>query len=241
MHSFKNDDPASAYIGPYTSGYTVKQTIEECNKIFMLPTCKKVFPRDFGKDRPCLNHHIKKCMGVCMGKISPKEYQKTVSEALNFIKNGSKESVEYLKREMEEAAENLEFERAAVLRDRINAITRSVKTQSIQTQRDLSCDVFAVSQNMKLTSIAVVKYRLGKLIDKENFFIGDECDESLMRSEFLIQYYSNGKEIPIEDARLTYEYDESLLAVDAENMTVKTAADAEDGVCLLYTSPNPRD
>ena len=131
-----------------------------------------------------------------MGKISAEEYQKTVSEALNFIKSGSKESVEYLRREMEEAAENLDFERAAVLRDRINAITRSVKTQSIQTQRDLSCDVFAVSQNMKLTSIAVVKYRLGKLIDKENFYIGDEYDENLMRSEFLIQYYSNGKEIP---------------------------------------------
>ncbi len=196
MHSFKNDDPASTYIGPYTSGYTVKQTIEECNKIFMLPTCKKVFPRDFGKERPCLNHHIKRCMGVCRGKISPEEYQKTVSEALNFIKSGSKESVEYLRQEMEEAAENLDFERAAVLRDRINAITRSVKTQSIQTQRDLSCDVFAVSQNMKLTSIAVVKYRMGKLIDKENFYIGDEYDESLMRSEFLIQYYSNGKEIP---------------------------------------------
>ncbi len=196
MHSFKNDDPSSTYIGPYTSGYTVKQTIEECNKIFMLPTCKKVFPRDFGKERPCLNHHIKKCMGVCQGKISPEEYQKTISEALAFIKNGSKESVEYLTKEMEIAAENLEFERAAILRDRINAITRSAKTQSIQTDRNLSCDVFAVSQNTNLTSIAVVKYRVGKLIDKENYFIGDEYDDKLMRSEFLLQYYSNGREIP---------------------------------------------
>ena len=196
MHSFNKDDPNSSYIGPYTSGYTVKQTIEECNKIFRLPTCKKVFPRDFFKERPCLNHHIKSCMGVCQGKISSEEYKKTIDEALNYIKNGSRESIEYLTKEMEEAAENLDFERAAVLRDRINAITRSTKTQSIQTQKDLSCDVFAISKNCKLTSIAVVKYRLGKLIDKENFFIGDECDESLMRSEFLLQYYSNGREIP---------------------------------------------
>ncbi|MBQ8614818.1 MAG: excinuclease ABC subunit UvrC [Ruminiclostridium sp.] len=196
MHSFKNDDPGSTYIGPYTSGYTVKQTIEECNRIFMLPTCKKVFPRDFRKERPCLNHHIKRCMGVCQGKISAEEYQKTIREALDFIKNGSKESVEYLTREMEAAAEELDFERAAVLRDRISAITRSAKAQSILTERDISCDVFAVSQNMKLTSIAVVKYRSGKLIDKENFFIGDEYDEHSIRSEFLLQYYSNGREIP---------------------------------------------
>ena len=81
MHSFNKDDPDSTYIGPFTSGYTVKQTIEECNRIFMLPTCKKVFPRDFFKERPCLNHHIKRCMGVCQGKISPEEYKKTISEA----------------------------------------------------------------------------------------------------------------------------------------------------------------
>lgn len=196
MHSFNKDDPDSTYIGPFTSGYTVKQTIEECNRIFMLPTCKKVFPRDFFKERPCLNHHIKRCMGVCQGKISPEEYKKTISEALSFIKSGSKESVEYLTKEMNDAAENLDFERAAILRDRINAITRSAKTQSIQTQRDIDCDVFAVSQNTGLTSIAVVKYRGGKLIDKENFFVGDECENELIRSEFLLQYYSNGKEIP---------------------------------------------
>ncbi|MBO5377902.1 MAG: excinuclease ABC subunit UvrC [Ruminiclostridium sp.] len=196
MHSFNKDDPFSTYIGPFTSGYTVKQTIEECNRIFMLPTCKKVFPRDFFKERPCLNHHIKRCMGVCQGKISPEEYKKTITEALSFIKSGSKESVEYLTREMNDAAENLDFERAAILRDRINAITRSAKTQSIQAQRDIDCDVFAVSQNTGLTSIAVVKYRGGKLIDKENFFVGDECENELIRSEFLLQYYSNGKEIP---------------------------------------------
>lgn len=196
MHSFNKDDPSSTYIGPFTSGYTVKQTIEECNRIFMLPTCKKVFPRDFFKERPCLNHHIKRCMGVCQGKISPEEYKKTITEALSFIKSGSKESVEYLTREMNAAAENLDFERAAILRDRINAITRSAKTQSIQAQRDIDCDVFAVSQNTGLTSIAVVKYRGGKLIDKENFFVGDECENELIRSEFLLQYYSNGKEIP---------------------------------------------
>lgn len=195
-HSFKNDDPFSSYIGPYTSGYTVKQTIEECNSIFMLPTCHKEFPRDFGKERPCLNYHIKKCIGVCRGRISEDDYKATINEALSYIKSGSRESVEKLREEMNTAAENLEFEKAAKLRDRINAIERSVKTQSIQAGRDISCDIFAVSENSGLTSIAVVKYRKGKLIDKENYFIGDDFDSSIMRSEFLMRYYENGREIP---------------------------------------------
>lgn len=213
-HSFKTDDPASTYIGPYTSGYTVKQTIEECNRIFMLPTCKKVFPRDFRKERPCLNHHIKRCMGVCLGRMTPEEYRAVLDQALSYIKNGGKESVERLTKEMEEAAENLEFERAAAIRDRIHAIERAAKTQSIQSGSSVSCDVFAVSQNRRLTSVAVVKYRKGKLIDKENYFIGDEYDEALMRSEFLLQYYGNGREIPktvlldgeTEDNALLEEY-----------------------------------
>lgn len=197
-HSFRKDDPNSSYIGPFTSGYTVKQTIEECNRIFKLPTCKKVFPRDFFKERPCLNCHIGRCMGVCQGKVSKEEYAAIISQALNYLKNGSKESVERLTKEMEAAAENLEFERAAQLRDRIAAIKRAAKAQSIESGRSISCDVFAVSQNMKLTSVAVVKYRSGKLIDKENYFIGDEYNEQLMRGEFLLQYYSNGREIPGE-------------------------------------------
>lgn len=197
-HSFRKDDPNSSYIGPFTSGYTVKQTIEECNRIFKLPTCKKVFPRDFFKERPCLNCHIGRCMGVCQGKVSKEEYAAIISQALNYLKNGSKESVEMLTKEMEAAAENLEFERAAQLRDRIAAIKRAARTQSIESGRSISCDVFAVSQNMKLTSVAVVKYRSGKLIDKENYFIGDEYNEQLMRGEFLLQYYSSGREIPSE-------------------------------------------
>lgn len=197
-HSFRKDDPNSTYIGPFTSGYTVKQTIEECNRIFRLPTCKKVFPRDFFKERPCLNCHIGRCMGVCQGKVSKEEYNAIIAQALNYLRKGSKESVEMLTKEMEAAAENLEFERAAQLRDRIAAIRRAAKAQSIESGRSISCDVFAVSQNMKLTSVAVVKYRSGKLIDKENYFIGDEYSEQLMRSEFLLQYYSNGREIPGE-------------------------------------------
>ena len=213
-HSFKNDDPASTYIGPYMSAYTVKQAVEEADRIFMLPTCNKEFPRDFGKERPCLNFHIKRCMGVCRGCISKEEYAETIKQAVDYIRNGSKESVEQLTREMNEAAEALEFEKAAKLRDRIAAIERSANVQSIRSGRGISCDVFALSHNTGLTAAAVVKYRSGQLIDKENYFIGDEYESTFMRTEFLMRYYENGREIPklilidgdTEDNALLEEY-----------------------------------
>lgn len=217
-HSFRNDDPASTYIGPYMSAFTVKQTIEECNRIFMLPTCNKDFPRDFGKDRPCLNYHIKRCMGLCRGRVSKEEYADIIDQAVDFIKNGSKESVERLTQEMNEAAEALEFEKAAKLRDRIAAIERSANVQTIRSGRDISCDVFALSNNSGLTAAAVVKYRNGQLIDKENYFIGDEYDSAVIMTEFLMRYYENGREIPklillgdeSEDNALLEEYFRSL-------------------------------
>lgn len=217
-HSFRNDDKNSTYIGPYTGCYTVKQTIEECNSIFMLPVCRKEFPRDFLKERPCLNYHIKRCMGVCRGCIPAEEYREILNQAVDYIRNGSRDSVEQLTAEMNEAAENLEFERAAKLRDRIAAIERSAKTQSIQAGKSISCDIFAVSRNNGLISAAAVNYRNGKLVDKENYFLGDEDDEAALRTEFLTRYYENGREIPklilldeeCEDRELLEEYFRSI-------------------------------
>ena len=84
------------FLGPYTSAFVTKQAAEEANKVFGLPTCKRVFPRDIGKYRPCLNFHIKRCMGVCAGDISAEESLKTVEQAAAYIPNGSETSVEML-------------------------------------------------------------------------------------------------------------------------------------------------
>ena len=196
-YSLNTNDENADYIGPFTGGYTVKQAVEEANTIFMLPTCKKCFPSAFGKERPCLNHHIKKCMGVCCGKITSEEYRKIIDEALDYLKNGSKASVEQLTAEMERAAENLEFEKAARLRDRISAITRLAHSQKILDYKQ-EYDIVGAAQNVGMASFAVIKYRGGRLIDKENFFIGDEYDPSAMRRDFLLSYYSEREDIPKE-------------------------------------------
>ena len=196
-YSLNTDDKNADYIGPFTSGFTVKQAVEEANALFMLPTCRKIFPRDFNRERPCLNHHIKRCMGVCEGKISSEEYKKIVEEAVRYLKNGSKSSVEELTAEMEQAAENLEFERAARLRDRIAALSRLKNGQSIFDDKQ-EFDIVGGAQNIGVASFAVIKYRGGRLVDKENFFIGDEYEPSEMRRDFLASYYSEREDVPKE-------------------------------------------
>lgn len=197
-YALQKDDKDAEYIGPYTSGYTVKQAVEEANKLFMLPTCTRKFPRDFKKERPCLNYHIGRCMGLCRGKVSRDEYRKSVNEAISYIKNGSKQSIERLTKEMEEHAEKLEFEKAAKLRDQIAAIQKVELTQRIYFFKTTDCDIIAAAVNMDICSVAVVKYRGGRLIDKENFFIGEESDSSQTREDFLVEYYSNKSEMPKE-------------------------------------------
>ena len=197
-YALQKDDKDAEYIGPYTSGYTVKQAVEEANKLFMLPTCTRKFPRDFKKERPCLNFHIGRCMGLCRGRVSRDEYRKSVNGAVSYIKNGSKQSIERLTKEMEECAEKLEFEKAAKLRDQISAIQKAELTQRVYFFKTNDVDIIAAAVNMDICSVAVVKYRGGRLIDKENFFIGDESDSSQTREDFLVEYYSNKSEMPKE-------------------------------------------
>lgn len=183
-------------LGPYTSGFVAKQTVAEVNRVFMLPSCKRKFPRDIGKGRPCLNHHIKRCMGVCMGNIGEEEYSKLIKEAEDYIRNGSEASVERLTEQMNEAAENLEFELAAKLRDRISAITRAADNQDIIAEKLPDTDAVAIARNSGDACAAVIMYRGGRLFDRAEFFLGEEEAESAMLEDFVTQYYSGLREIP---------------------------------------------
>lgn len=209
----KSDDGAQ-YIGPYTSSYAVKQAVIEANRVFSLPTCSKRFPQEFGKHRPCLNYHINRCMGLCMGKVSADEYARIISDAVNYIKDGSESSVEEMTKQMLDAAENLEFERAAKLRDRINAITKASESQKIIDEDRRDCDVIAAAVLGDNACISVVMYRGGRLFDKASFFLGQEDDTQLMREEFLMQYYSSRDYIP-KDIFIDVQLDEQTL----ENLT----------------------
>lgn len=193
----KFDDDAE-YIGPYTSSFAVKQAVAEANKVFMLPTCTRRFPQDFGKARPCLNHHIKQCMGVCTGNFSQEEYNSIVRQAVEYIRNGSQQSVERLTAEMEQAAEELNFELAAKLRDRIAAITKASDSQKIIDENMKDSDIIAVSQNSEKACASVLMYRGGRLFDKADFFLGEKEGQAEMRESFIERFYANKDFVPKE-------------------------------------------
>ena len=188
----KKDDGAT-YIGPYQSSYYVKSAVDEANKIFMLPTCSRKFPQDFGKARPCLNYHIKQCMAPCTGKVKLADYQESVSQALDFLKGGSGNSIRQLTAQMEEAAENLEFERAARLRDKINAVRRMGDKQKVVANKVLDEDVIASFSDEGKTCFQVFRFEGGRLFDRESFIVdsGDADTE-----EFLLRYYTLRSDIP---------------------------------------------
>ena len=188
----KQDDGAT-YIGPYKSSYYVKSAVEEANKIFMLPTCNRKFPQDFGKARPCLNYHIKQCMAPCTGRVKLSEYRESMEQALDFLKGGSSNSVKQLTAQMEEAAENLEFERAARIRDKIAAVKKMGDKQKVVANKVLDEDVIAAFSDGTKTCFQVFRFEGGRLFDRENFIVdsGDSDTE-----EFLLRYYTLRSDVP---------------------------------------------
>ena len=188
-------DDGALYIGPYKSSYYVKSAVEEANKIFMLPTCNRQFPRDFRKDRPCLNYHIKQCMAPCTGRVRLEDYRESLHQALDFLKGGSSNSIRQLTAQMEEAAENLEFERAARIRDKIAAVKRMGDKQKVVLSKVLDQDVIASFQNDGKTCFQVFRFEGGRLFDRESF-IFDTGDAESETEEFLVSYYTLRTDIP---------------------------------------------
>lgn len=213
-YALQKENDKAEYIGPFTSGYQAKQAVEEANRVFMLPTCKKKFPQDFKKQRPCLNFYIKQCSGVCQGKIPADEYNETVAQAVEYIRTGSQVSVETLTKAMLKASEELNFELAARLRDRINAIQNGAKDQKIFDENLKNVDVVGLSINGENACASVLMYRNGRLSDKVDFFLGEAEDDVAMRENFLLQYYNSSDVIPreilldgeISDILLTKKY-----------------------------------
>ncbi len=191
----KNTLKSGVYSSPYTSGLIARETVNEVNRVFKLPTCNRKFPQDFRKQRPCLNYHIKNCMGVCTGKISRSEYLTIIEQAKSFIKNGSSESIERMEKEMNQASENLDFEKAIMLRDRIASIKKSAQKQKIIDNSIENADIIATSEFDDKIYVSVLMYRNNRLYDKTVIEFGNSSDDDILNS-FIMQYYYNREDIP---------------------------------------------
>lgn len=186
----------SEYIGPYMSSFFVKNAVDQAQKIFKLPNCSRKFPGEIGKGRPCLNFHIKQCMAPCRGKVSNKDYRQTVKEAVEFLKGGSSLNIQQLQKEMEQAAEQLEFERAARIRDRVAAVKRMHDKQKVVQNTYKHQDVIAFVKDGRGGCFEVFRYSGGQLVDREHFLLQDIGEIENGRAEFLMRYYSMRENIP---------------------------------------------
>ena len=199
------------YIGPYYSFYIARDTVDEILKLFKLPNCNRSFDTP---SKPCLNYHIGLCNAPCKGNISKDEYLETVTSAVDFIKKGeiSASDVCGLKQKMETAAEELDFELAARLRDRIRAIEKSHEKQKIISSVHKSQDVFAIATAGDTAAVSVLIFRNGRLSDKKVYYIDEISDKETAYSEILCSYYSEN-EIPPEIA-VDADFEDKYIAAE---------------------------
>ena len=191
----KADDGAE-YIGPYTSSYAVKQSVDAANKIFMLPQCGKVFDGKITRSRPCLNYYIAQCCGVCTGKVRKADYQEAVSQAIRFLKGDTKEILASLQEDMLRASEDMDFERAAKIRDRIRAIERMREKQKVVFKSVEEQDVFSMAESDNTVCLAVLRFADGRLFDSEHFFFEKTESSASMMADAITSYYSMRQNIP---------------------------------------------
>lgn len=188
----------SKYFGPYTNGTAVYETIDLIYKIFPLRTCKLSIKENGESIRPCLNYHIKKCLGPCGGHISKDEYGKMINDIIDILSGKDTYVIKMLKTEMENAAENLEFEKAASLRDKILSIEAIVEKQKIFKTMEGDEDFINIDQDEKDSCIQVFFSRDGKIIGREHFIFENTANESTAEilEEFIASFYGGTAKIP---------------------------------------------
>ena len=187
-------------FGPYTSSQAVRDTIDLIHKLYHLRSCSRNLPRDIGKERPCLNYHIKQCKAPCQGYISQEEYGRAVNEVLRFL-NGNYDTVlGELEEKMNAASEALEFERAIEYRELISSVKKVAQKQKITDSSGEDRDVLAVASQEEDAVVQVFFIRGGRLIGRDHFYLritkGESASETL--NSFILQYYAGTPFIPAE-------------------------------------------
>ena len=188
---------SAQYFGPYTSNDAVSSAVKQALDIFRLPHCTKRFPEDIRRSgRPCLNYYIKLCSGACCGHISREEHNEAVDEALKFVLGGKTAYLRTLHAQMQTASDNLEFEKAAKLRDRIRGIEKVSQKQYVVSAGEKNQDVFGLASLGEKTCICVLVFRDGTLTNTQTFIIDrmENTDEEY--PELLANYYSSVKDFP---------------------------------------------
>ena len=212
----KAEEKGAQYFGPYVSSATVNNTIELVQKIFHVAHCRKKFPRDIGKERPCLYRSMGQCSAPCQNLISQEEYHRTFEEICDFLAGNHQALRKRLNEEMMTASAHMEYEKAATIRDRIQAIETLSEKQKVSSVTHRNVDVFAIAVGEKDAMIELMFIRDGKMSGSEHFMLPQvsEIEDREILNGFVKQYYAQDVSIPevillseeIEDQEFLSEY-----------------------------------
>lgn len=201
------------YFGPYTSAGAVKDTIELIHKVYQIRTCNRNLPRDIGKERPCLNYHIKQCQAPCQGYISKEEYGNSISQALEFLGGKYSPVITMLDEKMQAASEEMDYEKAIEYRDLLNSVRQIAQKQKITDSGMEDRDIIAMAKEEKDAVVQVFFVREGRLIGREHFHvnIGADEDHRQILTSFVKQFYAGTPFIPRELWLQTELEDETVI------------------------------
>lgn len=189
----------STYFGPYMSSYCIKNTLETIKKIFMVRSCNLSLPSVSGNKKPCLYYHIRQCCAPCTGKISSEEYKDIFNKISDVLKGNYKQISNFLTKKMTEASDGLEFEKAAILRDKISALEILSNEQKISSAKEGNADIIGMYNDILESCIEIFYMRHGKIVGSEHFtFKNNLCSEKQMLEDFVKQFYFTVNNIPGE-------------------------------------------
>lgn len=188
------------YFGPYTSAGAVKDTIDLIHKIYKIRTCNRNLPKDIGKDRPCLNYHIKQCAAPCQGYINSEDYGRSVQQAIEFLSGRYETVIKGLEQKMQEASDQLDFEKAIDYRELLASVKKVAQKQKITSSSMEDRDILALAKDEKDAVVQVFFVREGRLIGREHFHvtIATAEDTRQILTSFVKQFYAGTPFVPRE-------------------------------------------
>ena len=188
------------YYGPYTSAGAVKDTIELIHKLYQIRTCSRSLPRDIGKERPCLNYHIKQCAAPCQGYISKEQYAENVAKVLEFLNGNYGPLLKELEEKMKAASDAMEFEKAIEYRELLNSVRQIAQKQKITNSDMEDKDIIAMAEEGSDAVVQVFFIRDGRLIGRDHFYLRTSVGESKREilGSFIKQFYAGTPYIPRE-------------------------------------------
>ncbi len=195
----KMKDDGDRYFGPFTDAGAVAETLDLIRSVFRLRDCRIDLLKD-PPSRPCLNYHIKRCPAPCQGYISQEEYNQTVSDAVQFLEGKQEDLIKSLKQEMKQASDQMAYEKAARLRDRIQAVEKITARQKISASLTEDRDIVALSKEEARACIQIFYMREGKLLGRDQYRLDDTegMAAAEILSSFLKQYYNTVLQVPKE-------------------------------------------